>query len=577
VWLRAWLLDGFEDQAGAASRAVIDLDACSTGANSAPPKTIAARALGLRKGVSQGSGPPILLAERYRLRSTRTLKQSSDSDKLQRPPGHRPALADLPFAMELSMPGRLQFDFSPQAGRAPRDGRGALRVLVLGDFSARPAAERPPLAQRPTHRVDVDNLDSQLRRLAPRVVHPAGGLQFEGLDDFHPDALFARLPVFASLRQMRQRLLDPALFVQAAAELGRAPPAGSTGSGSADAGAELLAGLLGGRPATAPAVAVAPATGIDALIRNIVAPHILPDHRAQQTALVTSVDQAIAAEMRGVLHEPAFQALESAWRGVQWLIANLELDETLELHLLDVSKTELLADVVGAAGQSGQTGLQQALANRGRLEAGDSGWSVLCGLYSFGPTATDIGLLAALGLIARQAGAPFLAAGDTALALADAATLTGWQTLRHSEAARWLGLAAPRVLLRQPYGQRSDPCTAFAFEEFPGAPDHEHFLWGAGSLAATLLIGRAYTAKGWGFEPGDERDIGDLPAYHCLRDGEREMQACAEDFLSEQAGLALLRAGLMPVLSHRHRNAVTVMRFQSVAEPPSGLAGLTPR
>ena len=103
---------------------------------------------------------------------------------------------------------------------------------------------------------------------------------------------------------------------------------------------------------------------------------------------------------------------------------------------------------------------------------------------------------------------------------------------------------------------------------------HEEFLWGHGSLAVALLIGRAYTARGWAFEPGDEREIGGLPAYTCLHDGEPELQACAEHYLGEQGGNALLAAGLMPVLSHRHANAVTVMRFQSVAEPPCALAGL---
>jgi hypothetical protein len=39
----------------------------------------------------------------------------------------------------------------------------------------------------------------------------------------------------------------------------------------------------------------------------------------------------------------------------------------------------------------------------------------------------------------------------------------------------------------------------------------------------------------------------------------------------------LLQAGLMPLMSHRHRNALTVLRFQSVAEPAAGLAGLSAR
>ncbi len=164
---------------------------------------------------------------------------------------------------------------------------------------------------------------------------------------------------------------------------------------------------------------------------------------------------------------------------------------------------------------------------------GGQGWSVLVGLIDFGPSDTDIGLLAALGLIASQAGGPLLAGADWALAGDDAGELAAWHALRRSEAAPWIGLAAPRVLLRLPYGKGSDPIEAFAFEEFAGAPVHDEFLWGNASLAAALLIGRSFTARGWEMELGDEREIGDLPAYTFVRDGEREMQACAERYLTE--------------------------------------------
>jgi predicted component of type VI protein secretion system len=190
---------------------------------------------------------------------------------------------------------------------------------------------------------------------------------------------------------------------------------------------------------------------------------------------------------------------------------------------------------------------------------GGEAWTLIAGLYTFGGSDADVGLLAALGLIAGQAGGPFVARGDEALAVAPTA---GWQALRRSEAAPWIGLAAPRVLLRLPYGKATDPVSGFAFEEFAGAPVHEHFLWGNPALAVALLVGRG----------GDSQEIGDLPAYTFTQDGERELQACAERHLGEAAGTALLAAGLMPVMSHRHRNAVTVMRLQSVAEPATALA-----
>ncbi|MDF1554324.1 MAG: type VI secretion system contractile sheath large subunit, partial [Deferrisomatales bacterium] len=441
------------------------------------------------------------------------------------------------------MPTRLEFKFDLGRATPPRDEggarRGAMRLLVMGDFSGRPAAERPPLASRPTQRVDLDNLDDVLRRLAPRLTLPSGELRFEEIEDFHPDALYSRFGLFDALRQARGK-----------------PPA---------APGDLLDSLLG-KPAKAAAPA-APSTGIDAFIHRIVAPHIVPDAAAQTQSYTAAVDSAIAEQMRQLLHDPAFQRLEAAWRGVQWLIFSLELNEDLQLHLFDVSRDELVADVVAAQGQPARTGLYGALADRWRNAPGGEGWSALVGLYRFGTGDADIGLLAALGLVAAQAGGPLLAEADPTLAGDDNPALVSWQTLRRSDAAPSIGLAAPRILLRQPYGKDSDPIAAFGFEEFVGTPAHEEFLWGNPGLAVALLIGRAFSARGWQFEPGDEREIGELPAYVVVQDGEKELQACAERYLGERGGQALLKAGLMPVLSHRHRNAVTVMRFQSVAEP----------
>jgi type VI secretion system ImpC/EvpB family protein len=277
--------------------------------------------------------------------------------------------------------------------------------------------------------------------------------------------------------------------------------------------------------------------------------------------------------MRKLLHDPAFQSREAAWRGIRWLISSLELDQSLQLHVFDVTRDELLGDVVAAQGRIAQMALHRTLVDALRGAPDAEGWSALIGLFQFGPSETDIGLLAALGLFASHAGGPLLAGADwAALAGDDARALAGWQALRRSEAAPWIGLAAPRVLLRMPYGKSSDPIEAFAFEEFVGAPVQEEFLWGNASLAAALLIGKAFTARGWDMEPGDEREIGDLPAYTFVRDGERVMQACAERFLTESQVDTLLKAGLVPIVSRRDRNAVVAVRFQSVSDPPAPLA-----
>ena len=188
----------------------------------------------------------------------------------------------------------------------------------------------------------------------------------------------------------------------------------------------------------------------------------------------------------------------------------------------------------------------------------------MVGLFQFGPSDTDVGLLAALGLIASNAGGQLLAGGDQELAGDDEARLAGWQALRRSEAAPWIALGAPRMLLRMPYGKRSDPIEAFAFEEFDGPPVHEELLWGHASLALAVLLGRGFTERGWDMDPGDQREIGDLPAYTFTRDGEQVMQACAERFMTEREMHALLDAGLVPLVSRRDRNAVVALGVRSI-------------
>jgi hypothetical protein len=80
----------------------------------------------------------------------------------------------------------MEFDLGFGRSGRPRDETEPMRLLVLGDFSGKAVAERAPLAGRPAQRVDIDNFDDVMRRLAPRVSVPAGEIRFEQIDDFTP-------------------------------------------------------------------------------------------------------------------------------------------------------------------------------------------------------------------------------------------------------------------------------------------------------------------------------------------------------------------------------------------------------
>lgn len=148
-----------------------------------------------------------------------------------------------------------------------------------------------------------------------------------------------------------------------------------------------------------------------------------------------------------------------------------------------------------------------------------------------------------------------------------------WLALRRCEIAPWLGLALPRVLLRLPYGKKTEPVEAFAFEEMPGGRDPETYLWGNPALVCARLIAAAFAENGWNFNPGDVLELDNCPAHVYEEAGERAMQPAAEVLLGERAMLDILARGPMPLLGHRQRNTVRLARFQSLADPPAALAG----
>lgn len=507
------------------------------------------------------------------------------------------------------MAGRLEFEFRlPKAAAPPsrRQDGDAFRILVVGDFGGAALREADSgLRDRAVIPVDIDSFEQVLARLAPRLTlgieAPDGGVEeiaFTSLDDFHPDTLFAKLEVFDDLRQLRERLLDADSFEEAAASLARdtaasGPPATSD-RGAPEASEEetgtIFERLLGGRPAADDSGPASPGAGYATqLIERLAEPHIErgadPD---RQRLLVAAVDEAIADRMRVVLHDPGFQALEASWRSLWWLVSSLETGAELQIHLLDASRGELAADLEHADDGIETTALYRRLVGGDADTPGGQPWSLLIGIDRFGADAPDLALLAALGTVASHAGGPFLAEANPALlgarslaahpdptdwAQLDSESERRWNALRRAPVAQWLGLALPRVLLRLPYGSRSDPIERFAFEEAPGAGGHEALLWGSPAIACALLLGQSFLENGWDMEPGDRLDLDDLPAFTITEDGETKLKPCAEVLLSHRTGDAIMARGFMPVLSHRDRNAVRFARIQSIADPPAALSG----
>ena len=513
----------------------------------------------------------------------------------------RPGRAGAP-AIELgirtmdSRPGTptLEVDFHQRGGRPGSPPRRAAEepavLVIVGDFSGRASRGLlAPLAARRALAIDVDNFDEVFSRLGVCVNLPAyrragatTEITFEELEHFHPDELLRRAAPLKALSALRVALASPATAAAAAEKLRTllspvapfaTPEAAAELSRHVESDTETLARLLArapGEPAPSrPAAAPTPLAGlVQGLVRaSTSATQPARDMGAERSAL----DLELTSQLRAILRHPDFQALEAAWRGLKLLVRDFGDGATLKLLVVDVSKPELSADPAGFA----------ALLRPLKASV------VLADLF-FGANVDDMALLTQLAQAAAAAGTQLLAGARPELAGCESFARApdpdnwdialapevneAWQALRGSPAAAQVMLAAPRVLLRQPYGQWGEVIESFPFEELLPTWPHESYLWGNAAFACGHMLAAELARGGASQQNFTGGELGGLPVHRFTQDGEKTVKPCAEAWLTERAANVLEQRGVTTVFSIKGRDAARVLRMMSIAQPCRALA-----
>ncbi len=497
----------------------------------------------------------------------------------------------------------------PEALAARVDSEMPFRVILLGDWSGRTnrghllssgelSAWRPLL-------IDRDNLDRVMAKLAPRLHLPLANdralsltVQFNSLEDFHPDHLFERVEMFEALRRTRARLTNPKTFEDAAREVGswanlKTPddeekadtqPAPRQKSSDANiSGSSLLEQMLSEAGNETP-TSKQPASqhlspDINHLVQEAVRPYLIHADEAEEEALVAAVDNAIAKEMNAILHHADFQALEAAWRAIAFLVSRLETGTDLKFYLLDISRDELASDLLYADAVD-SSAIYKLLVESTVSTPGGIPWAAIIGNYRF--DFADAEFLQKLSLVAKEAGAPFIAEASSNLIgcrslastpdpedwleSADEEQSAAWRELKQSPGASYLGLALPRFLLRLPYGAETEPTEEFDFEEMPedAAPLHEWYLWANPAFAVAYLLAQAFTESGWAMRPGEVQEIEGLPLHVYKEESESRIKPCAETLMTTRAAERIINEGIMPLISMKETDAVRLGMFQAI-------------
>ena len=305
-------------------------------------------------------------------------------------------------------------------------------------------------------------------------------------------------------------------------------------------------------------------------------------------AIIAEIDQKLTDQINVILHNERFQQVESAWRGLHYLVNNTETDEQLKIRVMNISKKDLGKTLKKYKGASwDQSPLFKKLYEQEYGQLGGEPYGCLVGDYHFDHTPGDVELLGQMAQIAAASHAPFIAGASPTLMGMDswqelanprdlgkifaAPDYAAWRSLRESDDAKYLGLAMPRFLSRLPYGAKSNPVEEFNFEEETGAGDHSRYTWSNAAYAMAVNINRSFKNYGWcssirGVESGGA--VEGLPVHTFPSDdGGVDMKCPTEIAISDRREAELANCGFMPLIHRKNTDTAAFIGAQSLQKP----------
>lgn len=304
-------------------------------------------------------------------------------------------------------------------------------------------------------------------------------------------------------------------------------------------------------------------------------------------ALISAIDRKLSEQVNQIIHHEEFQALESAWRGLNYLVMNTSTGKDLKIRVLNIAKDEtrkMFRQYRDAAWDQSPLFKKVYESEFGQL-GGQPYGAFVCDYY-FDHSAPDLEVLRGLCKIGAAAHAPFIsAAAPSLLGMADWTELSrprdlakqfdaieyaAWRSFRESTDSRYMALTMPRFLGRQVYGAKTEPVEEFDFEE-DVAGEHDQHLWVNSAYAMGARITEAFSTWGWcsrirGVESGGT--VENLPtAMFPTDDGGMDMKCPTEIAISDRREAELSKAGLMALIHRKNTDQATFIGAQTIHKP----------
>ncbi|MDR5860447.1 type VI secretion system contractile sheath large subunit [Halomonas eurihalina] len=302
--------------------------------------------------------------------------------------------------------------------------------------------------------------------------------------------------------------------------------------------------------------------------------------------MIVELDRKIGHQVDEILHDQEFQHLESAWRGLKLLVDRTDFRENIKLNVLHATKEELLEDFEFAS-EISQSGLYQHVYAAEYGQFGGEPVAAMIGHYDFTPSGPDIKLLQYAASVGAMSHAPFLSSVAPSFfgidsfeelpnikdfkAIFEGPKYARWRNLRESEDARYLGLTAPRFLLRTPYDPVENPAKSFHYQESV-SESHDDYLWGNTAYLLAERLNDSFAKYRWCpniIGPQSGGAVENLPMHTYEALGQVQNKIPTEVLITDRREFEMAEEGFISLTMRKGSDNAAFFSANSVQKPKS--------
>ena len=300
--------------------------------------------------------------------------------------------------------------------------------------------------------------------------------------------------------------------------------------------------------------------------------------------MIAEIDAQLSIQLDEILHNESFQKMESAWRGLKFMVDRTDFRENNKIEILNVSRDDLEIDFEDAA-EIVESGFYKKVYTEEFGNFGGEPYGTIVANYEFDHSSPDIKLMQNMMSVGAMAHAPVLAAASPKMfglddiqdlpklndvaAIFEGPQYAKWRSLRESEDARYLGLTMPRFLLRLPYDTKDNPIKAFNYNESINE-DHNRYCWGNTAFAMATRLTESFAKYRWCpniIGPQSGGSMEDLPLHQYEAMGRIETKIPTEVLISDRREFELAEAGFIPLTFRKGSDNAAFFSANSIQKP----------